>query len=187
LKLVVGLGNIGARYAHTRHNIGFMVIDRLASDTDGSWKTEARLKAEVAAVNIVDEKIVLAKPKTMMNMSGEAVQRTMQYYKIAPTDVWLIFDDLDVPFGKMRVRTGGMSGGHQGVNSTIQHIGANFVRIRLGISMNDRTVEPSEVYVLNPFNQDEQTNLPRIIQAASDIIRDSVVQPSPEDTTFTLI
>ena len=89
----------------------------------------------------------------MMNLSGEAVQRLMQFYKIAPADVWAVFDDVDVPFGRLRLRAGGgTSGGHQGVNSLIRHIGPDFLRARVGISLNDRTRESSEEYVLKPFN-----------------------------------
>jgi PTH1 family peptidyl-tRNA hydrolase len=186
MKLVVGLGNIGTQYARTRHNIGFMVVDKLLSDMDGAWKSESKLKADISTIQLEEEKIILAKPHTMMNLSGEAVQRIMQFYKIAPSDIWLVFDDLDVPFGRMRVRTGGMSGGHQGVNSTIQHIGAGFVRVRMGISLNDRAVEPSEVYVLKPFNASERDSLPQVLQSASDILKNALAQNASVETTFTL-
>lgn len=165
--LVVGLGNVGSRYAQTRHNVGFMVIDRLATELGAAWHEESKLKAYIATAKLGDEKLVLAKPTTLMNGSGEAVQRIVQFYKLAPTDVWAVCDDLDTDFGQMRVRLGGSAGGHQGVDSMIRHIGSNFHRLRIGISMNDRTTEPSEVYVLKAFNPSEQAELPAVIVAAA--------------------
>ena len=187
MKLIVGLGNIGPRYAHTRHNIGFMVADRLAETLGAAFKPETKLKAEVATAELAGEKVLIAKPQTMMNLSGEAVQRIMQFYKLAPSDIWVIFDELDVPFGRLRVRRGGSGGGHQGVTSTIRHIGDGFVRFRIGISLNDRNIEPSEVYVLKPFNDEEQVQLPTLIAtAAATIVRQLGLQ-QPEETTFDLL
>ena len=209
MKLIVGLGNIGKRYERTRHNIGFMVVDelakklqtasiaeynasgigRVAAPTDvAEWKTEAKLKADIAKITLGYDKIILAKPSTMMNGSGAAIQRIMQFYKIAPADVWVIFDDLDMPFGKLRLRTNGTSGsGHQGVNSTIANIGSNFVRVKVGISMNDRTREPSEVYVLRSFDTHEHPHLPKIVMNAAGIITTQLQLETPADTTFDLL
>ena len=209
MKLIVGLGNIGKRYERTRHNIGFMVVDelakklqtasiaeynasgigRVAAPTDvAEWKTEAKLKADITKITLGYDKIILAKPSTMMNGSGAAIQRIMQFYKIAPADVWVIFDDLDMPFGKLRLRTNGTSGsGHQGVNSTIANIGSNFVRVKVGISMNDRTREPSEVYVLRSFDTHEHPHLPKIVMNAAGIITTQLQLETPADTTFDLL
>ncbi len=188
MKLVVGLGNIGARYAHTRHNIGFMVADRLAASLSATWKPEPKLKSDVATASLDGEQIVLAKPQNMMNLSGEAIQRLLQHYKLTPADVWVIFDDVDVPFGRLRLRTDGISGsGHQGVNSTIAHIGNKFMRVKVGISLNDRSVEPSEVYVLKSFNEEEQAKLPQVIATSAAVVLQQLAHPSPQDTTFELI
>jgi PTH1 family peptidyl-tRNA hydrolase len=186
MKLVVGLGNIGPRYASTRHNIGFMVADRLAESLGVTWKAESKHKADVATAEIGGEKLVLAKPHTMMNLSGEAVQRLMQLYKLKPDDVWALYDDVDVPFGRLRIRRAGSGGGHQGVNSTIRHIGGGFVRFRIGISLNDRSVEPSEVYVLKTFNPDEQAQLPQVIAAAAAVVVRQLEQ-GLDEATFDLI
>jgi PTH1 family peptidyl-tRNA hydrolase len=167
MRLVVGLGNIGSRYAANRHNVGFMVVDRLAEQLETSWKDEPKLKALVAKTS----EVILAKPTTMMNGSGEAVQRLMQWYKIAPEDVWIVFDDLDIEFGQLRLREAGSSAGHNGAQSVIDHIGADFKRLRVGISMNDRAVEPSEVYVLRNFNADEDKRLPALIDEATKLLR----------------
>lgn len=209
MKLIVGLGNIGKRYQATRHNIGFMVIDELAKNlqqsavgeyhangagkiampnTTPDWKNEARLQAEIAKIEFTDDKIILAKPQTMMNGSGNAIQRIMQFYKIAPADVWVIFDDVDLPFGRLRLRTSGQSGsGHQGVNSTIANIGSKFVRVKVGISMNDRATEPSEVYVLRQFNETEQPQIPKLVGEAAHIVKAQLKLEAPEDTTFSLL
>lgn len=186
MKLVVGLGNVGAQYAKTRHNIGFMVVDKLADILESSWKSQAKFKADVAEAQIGDERLILAKPTTMMNLSGEAVQKLMQFYKISPADVWVLFDDVDVPFGRLRLRRSGASG-QQGVRSIVQHIGTDFTRGRIGISLNDRSVEPSEVYVLRPFNIDEQAQLPTVIVQAAQTIAQQLSQPIPDDRTFDLL
>lgn len=187
MKLLLGLGNIGAQYTRTRHNIGFMVTDQLAQSLDATWRTESKFKAQVAEATLADQRLILAKPATMMNLSGEAAQRLMQFYKIAPEDVWVVYDELDVPFGRLRIRVGGGTNGHQGLNSLVQHIGASFTRARVGISLNDRTREPSEVYVLKPFNADEQTHLPTIIKRTATIIHDQLTTESPAESTFDLL
>jgi PTH1 family peptidyl-tRNA hydrolase len=187
VKLIVGLGNVGATYTNTRHNIGFMIADQLARDLDATWKTESKFKAEIAPTELNGQKIILTKPHTLMNLSGEAVQRIMQFYKIPPTDVWAIFDELDVPFGRFRIRHGGGGGGHQGVNSLIQHIGADFVRFRTGISLNNRAKEPSEVYVLKPFASEEREHLPKLIAGAAELIRKQLAREKPEESTFSLL
>lgn len=202
MKLVVGLGNIGKRYAHTRHNIGFMVVDELARQLTAevhnptseaiygsrvsTWKLDEKLKAEVAKIDTPDEEIILAKPQTMMNLSGDAVQRLMQKYRVNPADVWVIYDDVDVDFGKLRLRLGATSG-QQGIRSITAAIGSQFVHARMGISLNDRTVEPSEVYVLKPFSPDEQTHLPHLIAAAATALLGELSKPSPSEQTITLI
>lgn len=167
MKLVVGLGNPGSQYARTRHNIGFMIIDEIAASHGATWKLEKKMQAEMAEITLEDEKIILAKPQTFMNLSGESIQKIIQFYKIQSENVWVIFDDVDVPFGKLKLRQEGSAGGHNGVKSTISNLGQDFIRIRVGISLNDRAVEPSEVYVLKPFKAEEQTDLPYLIKVAS--------------------
>lgn len=201
MKLVIGLGNVGKRYANTRHNIGFMVVEELARQlaTDvGSvnsqiygrrftdWKTDAKLQADIAKIELESDEIVFAKPVTMMNNSGEAVQRLMQKYRLKPGDVWVIYDDVDVPFGRLRLRTGATSG-QQGIRSITLTIGSNFVHLRMGISLNDRAVEPSEVYVLKPFTASEITHLPEVISKAAQVISEQLRLEAPVDTTFDLL
>lgn len=188
MKLILGLGNIGSQYTRTRHNIGFRVVDTLATELDATWKPELKFKAEVAEGHgPKGERLILAKPHTMMNLSGEAAMRIAQFYKIKPADIWVVFDDVDTPFGRVRIRQGGSGSGHQGVNSIISHLGADFLRIKVGISLNDRATEPSEVYVLRPFNPDEQTHLPALLDATVKLIHNQLERDQPEQSTFSLL
>ena len=206
MKLVVGLGNIGKRYTHTRHNIGFMVVEELARQLQArtieeynsgrighiavpasypDWKIDAKLKAEVAKFELESGEIILAKPQTMMNGSGEAVQKLMQKYRVALTDLWVIYDDVDVDFGKLRLRVGATSG-QQGIRSITATIGSQFVHARMGISLNDRNVEPSEVYVLKPFNETEQSGLSQIINEGARTLLDDLASDKTRERTVDL-
>jgi len=177
MKLVVGLGNPGAQYAQTRHNIGFMVADQLATALELKFTGESKFQAEVAK----GDDLIVAKPQTFMNLSGDAVSKLMHFYKLDASDVWVVHDDVDVPFGRLRIRQGGITG-QQGIRSIIQHIGPDFVRVRVGISLNDRTKERSEQYVLKPFNPDERELLPRVVAEAARIVSQNVGQPAMETT-----
>ncbi|GAC1370737.1 MAG: aminoacyl-tRNA hydrolase [Candidatus Saccharimonadales bacterium] len=200
-KLVVGLGNVGKRYAHTRHNIGFMVVDELArrlksgagsadaqiyGHTFTDWQTEPKLKSDIFSTDLGGQLLILAKPQTMMNLSGDAVQRLMQKYRLKPADLWVLYDDVDVNFGRLRLRVGATSG-QQGIRSITSAIGSQFVHARLGISLNDRAVEPSEVYVLKPFNESEQIKLPQVIAAAAQVLQSQLQAGEPVESTFELI
>jgi PTH1 family peptidyl-tRNA hydrolase len=191
MKLILGLGNVGAQYAQTRHNLGFMITDELARLLGATWAPESKFKADIATatLNTPDgpQKLLLAKPTTMMNLSGESARHILDFYKLDPADVWAIFDDVDVPFGRLRLRVGGSGSGHQGVNSLIQHLGPGFTRVKAGISLNDRTREPSEVYVLKPFRPDERDQLPQLIVAAAGLIQSQLELPEPEQATFALL
>jgi PTH1 family peptidyl-tRNA hydrolase len=123
MKLIVGLGNPGSEYTQTRHNIGFMVADELANHYHASFSTDKKLKADIAKFEYRDESILIAKPQTYMNLSGDSVRLVMDYYKVALEDVWVLSDDLDLEFGTVRIRQGGGSGGHNGLRDIIQKIG----------------------------------------------------------------
>src|SRR3990172_8736473 len=132
MKLVVGLGNPGARYRRTRHNVGFMVVDRLAA----RWNIAVagrRYEAEFGIGEVGGTRTVLAKPQTFMNASGTAVAKLRRTYRVAPAGIFVIHDDLDLSLGRLRIRGGGSAGGHQGVVSLIAALGAEFVRVRVGI------------------------------------------------------
>lgn len=133
MKLVVGLGNPGSEYEKTKHNIGFMVIDAIAAkEAHTPWKET--MKALVSTITVDGEKVLLVKPQTFMNASGEAVGPLMRYYKIDPADVYCVYDDMDLPVGKLRIRPNGSAGGHNGIKSLIAHMGTSeFPHFRVGI------------------------------------------------------
>lgn len=139
MKIVVGLGNVGEKYLKTRHNCGFLALDEFtkqleAEGTEVSWKNESKLDAEIAKVNYKGEKILLVKPSTFMNLSGEAVSKILNFYKEEKTNLIVIYDDIDLPLGKIRVREKGSAGTHNGMKSIIQCLGSeDFNRIRIGI------------------------------------------------------
>ncbi|OGE27680.1 aminoacyl-tRNA hydrolase [Candidatus Daviesbacteria bacterium RIFCSPHIGHO2_01_FULL_40_11] len=179
MKLIVGLGNPGEKYAGVRHNLGFTVVDEYAKkclpSTDYSkfWKYENKFKAEVGRLN--SEDILLAEPQTYMNNSGMAVKLLASYYKIAPEDIIIIHDELDLPLGKIKVRLGGAGAGHHGVESIIAALGTDqFIRVRLGIG-NLRTLSGEhkgrsisvEKFVLEPFTRPESGPVRHMIKQAT--------------------
>jgi len=153
MKLVVGLGNPGLQYAQTRHNIGFRVVDKLAAKP--GWKWERHGRAMIANGTIGNEKVVLVKPITYMNNSGEAVGELVRWYKLTPEDVLVIYDELDLPVGKMRLRPEGSAAGHNGLESIIHHLHTNkFPRLRIGIGRPTK-----QNYVLSIPSMDERIAL----------------------------
>lgn len=158
MKLIVGLGNPGSEYEATRHNVGFMAVDRLAEKYNVSFKIDKALKGMIASFNLNGERVVLLKPITFMNLSGESVKPVMNYYKIDISDVIIINDDLDMPVGKVRYRASGSAGGHNGLKSIIANLKTEgFQRIKIGI---DRSkVIPVVDYVLGRFSNEDKSNL----------------------------
>ena len=154
MKLIVGLGNPGSQYERTRHNIGFMVIDCLAE----RWNikmNQSKFNGLYGTGTVNGEKVVLLKPLTYMNLSGEAIAPLARFYKIDIKDIAVIYDDLDLPKGKIRLRQKGSAGGHNGMKSTIQQLGGDgFNRIRVGIGRPEGRI-PVPDYVLTNFKDDE--------------------------------
>jgi len=163
LKLIVGLGNPGARYAGTRHNAGFLVVDELARRWGAGFR--AGRQADTASA----PGVVLIKPRTFMNLSGAAVQAQMARGRIAPGDLLVVHDDLDLPLGRLRLRRGGGAGGQRGVQDVIARIGPGFDRLKVGIS---RPPEgwTAEHWVLSRFRDDEADLLERVVAHAADAI-----------------
>ena len=166
MKLIVGLGNPGAKYAANRHNIGFMAVDRIAADHGFSpWRQ--RFQAEMSEGPLGSEKVVLLKPLTFMNLSGQSVGEAMRYLKLTPEDVIVIHDELDLAPGKCRVKLGGGHAGHNGLRSIHQHIGENYHRVRLGIGHpghKDRVAG----YVLSDFAKADADWLDDLLRGISD-------------------
>jgi len=156
MKLVIGLGNPGSEYERTRHNVGFRVVDKLAAKLGWKW-TERRGRAILASGTIGSEKVVLAKPITYMNLSGGAVGELVRWYKIQPEDVLVIFDDLDLPVGKIRLRARGSAAGHNGLDDIIRHLHTNaFPRLRVGIGHPTNSRMNGRDYVLGIPTSDER-------------------------------
>ncbi len=167
--LVVGLGNPGRRYATSRHNIGFMVVDELARRLGATpWKEGFLSLAAEARVD--GRKLLLLKPQTYMNRSGEAVVRAASYFKLGPESVIVVHDDIDLPLGKIKVKAGGGSAGHKGVESIASCLGTDgFIRIRAGIG---RPVEGRDVvdHVLSRFDKEEEPVAERLVDLAADAV-----------------
>jgi PTH1 family peptidyl-tRNA hydrolase len=164
--LIVGLGNPGPKYADTRHNIGFMVVDALAARTQASSFSQ-KFKAEVATGRIAGESVALVKPLTFMNLSGDAVQPAMAFYKATPETVVVVHDDLDLPLGTLRLKKGGGHGGHNGLRHITEKIGADFVRVRAGIGRPERQSQVTS-HVLAGFSVDERIVIDELITRAAD-------------------
>ncbi len=165
MKAIVGLGNPGSQYAGTRHNIGFMVVDRLAT-LHSAPTPKSRFKSLVTEVMIGTEKVVLLKPQTFMNLSGDAVRLMGAWYKLYADEILIVADELDLPFGTLRLRERGSAGGHNGLASVIQQLGTNeFPRLRVGIG---RGRSSATAQVLSKFSTDEQPELPFVINDAVD-------------------
>lgn len=165
MKLIVGLGNPGKKYELTRHNAGFLVMDYLARE----WKapiTKVKFKSYYCELNIGGEKVVLLKPQTYMNLSGEAVQSAIRYYDIDLSDVLVIYDDIDVTFGKLRIRKQGSGGTHNGMRNIIYLLKSDaFPRIRVGIGREDN--QPLHDYVLRKFPKEDWDELREMIIRAA--------------------
>jgi len=152
MRLLVGLGNPGKEYALTRHNMGFMAVDEIVRRFSFTpWKKG--FKGQVCAGEIGGEKVVLLKPETFMNLSGEAVQEAVHFYKLTPADVIVFHDELDLPVGKMKVKVGGSPAGHNGLKSIDSHIGPDYMRVRIGVD-NDKNI-PTADYVLGKPSPDD--------------------------------
>jgi PTH1 family peptidyl-tRNA hydrolase len=165
--LLIGLGNPGREYRDNRHNTGFMLIDRIAVRLNAHG-IKLQSKAIVTSVLYEDKKLILAKPQTYMNLSGHSVQGLANFYKLPLDNLLVAHDDLDLPFGTIRMRPGGGPGGQKGVASAIEQLGTkDFVRLRLGISRPPGRMDPAD-YVLQDFSRDEMKNLSEILDHAAD-------------------
>ena len=162
--LIVGLGNPGPKYAGTRHNIGFMAVEALATRWGGTWAEEKKFKARMNRVNVEGNAIHLCEPLTLMNLSGEAVGAVSDYYRIPPANVLVIVDDVDLAFGQLRLRPGGGTGGHNGLSSIEQHLAsADYPRLRVGIGRPPGEGRELSGFVLGKFAGAETAALPGVL------------------------
>lgn len=170
--LIVGLGNIGKAYDNTRHNIGFAVVDEFVHKSDlGGWTEKKDLKCHMASGQLGECRIIVIKPTTLMNLSGEAVQAVVQFYKIHPDNVVVVHDELDINFGQIRTRIGGGSAGHNGIKSVSKLIGdENYARIRVGIGPKMPVQMDSADFVLQKFSEKEQQDMPSLLKESTAIL-----------------
>ncbi|MBW3538030.1 aminoacyl-tRNA hydrolase [Candidatus Parcubacteria bacterium] len=188
MKLIAGLGNIGERYAGTRHNLGFMVIDRLIGERGlPACTLNAKFKARITEGNVSGEKVLLVKPASMMNLSGESIGSLAKFYRLPLEDLWIIHDDVDLPFGSLRIRGGGGSGGHNGISSIIAALGPEFIRFRLGVATPERPAQMDTAdFVLSNFTKPESQQLPVILRRAAAILEAAIEKPVG-DSTYNLL
>ena len=171
MKLIVGLGNPGKQYEKTRHNAGFMALGFLAEHFGFEFKKADKHKCEIAEGKMLDEKVILIKPQTFMNLSGQSVRSVSQFYKIPIEDVIVIYDDVDLPSGNLRIRPSGSAGGHKGMKSIIQELGTeDFIRIRLGIAPLTEFKGELEGYVLGKLAGEEVSLIDGNIKKLPDIL-----------------
>ena len=173
--LVVGLGNPGKGYDLTRHNIGFYCLDNVAKVNDfPDWANKKDLKVHLTMYNLGSTRVILCKPTTFMNNSGEAVQAVQHFYKVAVNDTILVHDEIDIPFGQIRLRSGGGHAGHNGIKSVIEQGSGEASRVRIGIANDFSGQADSANFVLGKFTADEQKNLSAISQEVNAILIEAV-------------
>lgn len=169
MHLVVGLGNPGKRYERTRHNVGFLVADRLAVRCGTAFDGK-QFKADVAKAQVAGKSAVLAKPQTFMNLSGDAVASLAGYYKTPPEEMVVVYDEVDLPFGTIRVKSGGGAGGHNGIKDVLRVTrGGDFVRVRFGISRPPEGWDTAD-YVLSTWTTTEAEQLDDLVDRAADAV-----------------
>jgi peptidyl-tRNA hydrolase, PTH1 family len=182
--MIVGLGNPGKEYDGTRHNIGFACLDEFAKANDfDPWVDKRDLKCQVASTQLGESRVLLVKPTTFMNLSGEAAQAVANFYKIPAENIVAVYDEIDIPFGQIRMRVGGSSAGHNGVKSLIQHLGENFGRVRVGIGPKEPEQMDSADFVLAKFSSEQQAQLKNLAKEAAAILSEYTYQGElPHDT-----
>jgi PTH1 family peptidyl-tRNA hydrolase len=173
LQLLVGLGNPGERYLATRHNVGFMVLERLAAAAPVPFRQQSRLQGLLAEIGSGSSRLRLLMPQTYMNESGRSIRAALDWYRLTPSQLLVIVDDMDLPLGRLRLRASGSAGGHNGLRSTIQHLGTqDFARLRIGIGApaadprerRERTVG----HVLGRFSPEERPALEAVLEEVVD-------------------
>lgn len=170
MKLLVGLGNPGKKYENTRHNVGFCVLDAFSEKT-GLVFDEEKFKGLYGKIRIGNETMICLKPQTYMNLSGEAVRAISDYYNIAAEDILIVYDDIDLPLGKLRLRKNGTGGNHNGIKSVVQMMGTkNIKRIRIGVDKNP--LYDQKDYVLSKFPAEQQEIMQHAFERAADALID---------------
>lgn len=185
--LIIGLGNPGKKYDKTRHNIGFAALNNFADVHDfGPWTQKKDLKSHISMQTLGQTRVILAKPTTYMNLSGEAAQAIAHFYKVPLTQIIAVYDELDVPFGQIRLRLGGSAAGHNGVRSLIEHLGKDFARVRIGIGSKAQGEIDSADFVLAKFSREEQAQMKPLLRETTSFLTEYVFsgELAPETRKF---
>ncbi len=175
LKMIVGLGNPGSKYSGTRHNIGFMALERMASSTGFIFRQQTKLHGLAAEMGVGDQRLRLLMPQTYMNDSGRSIRAALDWYGFAPEQLLVLVDDMDIPLGRLRLRAQGGAGGHNGLRSTIQHLGSQvFPRLRIGIGAPAENPEERRAktvsHVLGSFSKSEQTSVDAVLDGVLEAV-----------------
>ncbi|KZF03182.1 MAG: aminoacyl-tRNA hydrolase [Rhodococcus sp. (in: high G+C Gram-positive bacteria)] len=166
--LIVGLGNPGSQYEATRHNAGFMVADVLADRIGAKFSSHKKSNSDIVTARLGDRSVIVAKPRTFMNLSGQPVAALARFYSVEPADIVVVHDELDIDFGAIRLKLGGGEGGHNGLRSITQHLGTkDYLRVRVGVGRPPGRMDPAS-YVLKPFSSAERKDLGVICEEAAD-------------------
>jgi PTH1 family peptidyl-tRNA hydrolase len=170
LKLICGLGNPGNKYKYTRHNVGFLLLDLVSDDEGFSFSKDKKFKGQSYKGKLEGEDTLFMKPETFMNLSGDSILPSVSFFKLKVEDVIVIHDDVDLPFGTVKVKLGGGTAGHNGLKHIVSRIGNNFIRIRLGVGRPTPPLETAD-YVLQNFSREEVSALPEILDRANTSLR----------------
>ena len=172
MKSIFGLGNPGKEYDQTRHNVGFLVLDEIARQTSTTFTTKRSVEAELVEVQLDDQRVLLVKPQTFMNVSGRTFAGVCSKYPVTQQEVLVIYDDADLPFGDIRFKQAGGSAGHRGIESILAQVpkGTSVARLRVGIGRPPHPDIPLDQFVLGRWSSKEQEELPAVIQTAIDLI-----------------
>jgi peptidyl-tRNA hydrolase, PTH1 family len=174
--IIVGLGNPGREYDHTRHNIGFAIMDAIVKHFGAEMSSQKRLEAHTSTIQTATTMAILSKPQTFMNLSGESVQKMLNFYKLTTPQVLVIHDELDLPLGTIRLSQGGSAAGNNGIKSIIQHCGPDFWRLRIGVGPKLHPEQDSADFVLGKFAKSDQAHVENIIQDALDWTAELIAQ-----------
>lgn len=173
--LVIGLGNPEAKYDGTRHNVGFAALDYFADKNDfGAWMNKKDLKCHLTTAILGDTRVILCKPTTYMNLSGEAAQAVQHFYKVYNGQTLAVYDELAIKFGQLRTRVGGTDAGHNGAKSLIQNLGEDFSRLRIGVGNEFSEKADAADFVLGKFSKEEQGALAQILREANSLINEFI-------------
>lgn len=187
--LIIGLGNKGKKYDKTRHNIGFASLDAFAEALEfGPWTEKKDLKSLIAMQTLGDSRVILVKPTTYMNLSGEAAQAVSHFYKVPTSQIIAVYDELDIPFGQIRIRQGGSAAGHNGVKSLIEHLGEDFARARIGIGSKTQGEIDGADFVLAKFSKEEQAHMKSLLREVTSLLTEYIFsgELAPETRKFIL-